>query len=583
MPAFSYNGRDFTMDGKPYPVLSGAMHYFRIPREYWTDRLRKLKECGFNTVETYTCWNLHEPKEGQFCFDGMLDLPAYVQTAADLGLNVILRPGPYICAEWEFGGFPGWLMAYDKIQLRCNDPLYLSKVERYLKELLGRLQPHFSGNGGNIIMCQIENEYGSFGDDKDYLRAIAKIYRDCGVNCQLYTSDGACSWMLSGGTLDEYICVANFGSGAKGQFEALNRFRPGQPTMCGEFWCGWFDHWYEEHHTRPAAEIAQQFTEITDAHASVNFYMFHGGTNFNFWNGANFHDKYEPTITSYDYCALLSEAGDRTEAYYAVRELIEKTYGHSVPLTASESVKAAYGKIELTEQAFLLPQRNKLGETVRRAKPVFMEDLGQNFGYTLYSTTINGPIEEGLPLVLDPMRDRALVYIDGQRCGKAEYTRNSELPTIKLEKGESIKLDILTENMGRVNYGPMFGLDRKGLGGVRLGQRWHYGWDIIPMEMEDLSGLEYTPWQAIDDQPQFLRGTLTIDEPHDTFLRLDGFSKGFVLVNGFNIGRYFNTAGPQKTLYVPAPFLKAGENEIIVFESDGTPTNVIEFTDTPEL
>ena len=582
MSDFSYNGHDFTMDGKPYSVLSGAMHYFRIPRAYWHDRLLKLKECGFNTVETYTCWNLHEPREGEFHFDGMLDIAAYVEIAASLGLNVILRPGPYICAEWEFGGFPAWLLAYDGMKLRCSDPLYLEKVRRYYAQLLGRLRPYFAGNGGNIIMCQIENEYGSFGDDKDYLRAIAQMYRDFDVSCLLYTSDGACSWMLSGGTLDEYVCVANFGSNAKGQFAALNAFREGQPTMCGEFWCGWFDHWYEQHHTRPASEIAQQFTEITDAHASVNFYMFHGGTNFGFWNGANHAECYQPTVTSYDYCALLSEAGDRTEAYFAVRNLICEHYGSVPALTASESEKCAYGALMLNEQALLFEQVAHLGKTIRRPTPVYMEYLGQNFGYTLYSTVVNGPIEP-LPLILDGIRDRALIFIDGEYRGLVETTRTVETPTISLGKGESAKVDILVENMGRVNYGVHFG-DHKGIDRVRLGQRFHYGWEMTPMEMDDLSALTYAPYRAVGRQPQFLRGTLHIDgAPRDTFLRLDGFGKGFVTVNGFNIGRYFNAAGPQKTLYVPAPFLHAGDNEIVVFESDATETNTVFFTDTPEL
>lgn len=582
MSDFSYNGHDFTMNGKPYPVLSGAMHYFRIPRAYWYDRLLKLKECGFNTVETYTCWNLHEPREGEFHFDGMLDIAAYVEIAASLGLNVILRPGPYICAEWECGGFPAWLLAYDGMKLRCNDPLYLEKVRSYYAQLLGRLRPYFVGNGGNIIMCQIENEYGSFGDDKDYLRAIAQMYRDFDVNCLLYTSDGACSWMLSGGTLDEYVCVANFGSNAKGQFAALNAFREGQPTMCGEFWCGWFDHWYEQHHTRPASEIAQQFTEITDAHASVNFYMFHGGTNFGFWNGANHAECYQPTVTSYDYCALLSEAGDRTEAYYAVRNLISEHYGSVPALTASESEKCAYGALKLNEQALLFEQVAHLGKTIRRPTPVYMEYLGQGFGYTLYSTVVSGPIEP-LPLILDGIRDRALIFIDGEYRGLVETTRTVETPTISLGKGESAKIDILVENMGRVNYGVHFG-DHKGIDRVRLGQRFHYGWEMTPMEMDDLSALTYAPYREVGRQPQFLRGTLHIDgAPQDTFLRLDGFGKGFVTVNGFNIGRYFNAAGPQKTLYVPAPFLHAGDNEIVVFESDATETNTVVFTDTPEL
>ena len=582
MPEFTYNDRDFLMDGQPYTVLSGAMHYPRIPRAYWRDRMLKLKECGFNTVETYTFWNLHEPKEGEFHFDGICDIEAYVETAASLGLNVILRPGPYVCAEWECGGFPAWLLAYDGMHLRCNDPLYLEKVRAYFAELFRRLRPHFAGNGGNIIMCQIENEYGSFGDDKDYLRALAQMYRDFGVNCLLYTADGTCSWMLSGGTLDEYICVANFGSRVQSEFAALNAFRPGQPTMCGEFWCGWFDHWYETHHTRTAEDIAAQFTEIAEAHASVNFYMFHGGTNFGFWNGANYDKWLQPTVTSYDYCAPLTEAGDRTPAYYAIRDLVAHHFHPVPPLTAQESKKAAYGAVTLSEQALLFEQTQCLGQTIRRPAPVYMEYLGQNFGYTLYSSVVSGPIGT-LPLILEGAADRALIFINGVFRGIVEPPHHSDQPELTLEKGEHARIDILVENMGRVNYGTHFA-DHKGLRGVRLGQRFHFGWAITPMEMDDFSALTFAPCTPISRQPVFLRGTLEIvGEPCDTFVRLDGFHKGFVVVNGFNIGRFYNDAGPQKTLYLPAPFLRAGRNEIIVFESDETSSNIITLTDTPVL
>lgn len=582
MPILTYDGHDFLLDGQPYIILSGAMHYPRIPRAYWYDRMLKLKECGFNTVETYTFWNLHEPREGVFCFDGICDIEAYVETAASLGLNVILRPGPYVCAEWECGGLPAWLLSDDRIQLRCSDPLYLEKVRHYFAELFRRLRPHFAGNGGNIIMCQIENEYGSFGDDSDYLRAIVEMYREFDVNCLLYTADGTCSWMLSGGTLDDFVCVANFGSRVRSEFAALNAFRPGQPTMCGEFWCGWFDHWFEEHHTRSAEEIAAQFLEIADAHASVNFYMFHGGTNFGFWNGANYSQFYQPTVTSYDYCAPLSEAGDRTPAYYAIRELIQTHFHPVPPLTAQESPKKAYGDVALTEQALLFEQVQHLGQTVHRPAPVYMEALGQSLGYLLYSTVVRGPIEP-LPLILEGLHDRALIFIDGEFRGIVNPPHKEDQPELSLKKGEAARIDILVENMGRVNYGPHFA-DHKGLHRVRLGQRFHFGWDMTPMEMDDFSALVYAPYRDVGRQPQFLRGHFTIDDtPQDTFVRLDSFRKGFVVVNGQNLGRYFNEAGPQKTLYLPAPFLHTGDNEILVFESDATDSPVVTLTDTPLL
>ena len=245
MGILTYQDKNFYLDSKPYTVISGTIHYFRVPKEYWYDRLLKLKECGFNTVETYTCWNLHEPKENEFDFSGNLDIEAFIKIARDLGLNVILRPGPYICAEWEFGGLPSWLLTYDNIEFRCMDEVYLSKVKRYYAVLLNIIKPYLAVNGGNIFMIQIENEYGSYGNDKNYLREIVNIYRENDVNCLFFTSDGTYDTMLNGGTLDEFLCVGNFGSHIKESFDKLIEFRPNQPIMCGEFWCGWFDHWFE--------------------------------------------------------------------------------------------------------------------------------------------------------------------------------------------------------------------------------------------------------------------------------------------------------------------------------------------------
>jgi len=587
MATFTFKGDNFYMDDKPYTVLSGAMHYFRIPREYWYDRLLKLKECGFNTVETYTCWNLHEPQENVFDFSGNLDIEAYIDTAAELGLNVILRPGPYICAEWEFGGFPAWLLTYKDIPLRCYNETFISLVARYYKELLGRVRPRLASNGGNVIMLQVENEYGSYGDDKEYLRAIAKIYRDNEIDCLYFTSDGPTYTMLSGGALDEYLCVANFGSKSKKNIEFLRNFRKDQPAMCGEYWCGWFDHWFEKHHVRDYNEIYDDFEDFLRINASVNFYMFHGGTNFGFMNGANYADKYQPTITSYDYSALLTESGDRTEAYYKIREIIGKYFGNVPEITAKDSEKAAYGKIKLTEKAELFTNLDCLSTPIKSTAPKFMEDVGQNYGYILYRSTLKGPWD-AWDMRIEPVHDRAQIFVNGEH--KGTYDRTIPLTSensVKIPLGfnETANIDILVENMGRVNYGPKL-RDRKGIENVRFGNTNHFGWEIYPLPMDDLTRLSFSPANAENELrgPIFLRGTLKItDAPKDTFLRLDGFTKGFVVVNGINIGRYYNPAGPQKTLYVPAPFLKQGENEIIVFESDLASAGEIEFLDKADL
>ena len=585
MGILTYNDKTFLMDGKPHTILSGAMHYFRIPREYWHDRLLKLKEIGFNTVETYTAWNLHEREEGVFDFTGMLDVAAYVDEAAALGLNVILRPGPYICSEWEFGGLPAWLLRYEDMAIRCADPLFIEKVRRYYHALFDELRPRLATNGGNIVMVQIENEYGSYGNDKEYLNAVVDIYRECGVDVTLFTSDGACWWMLGGGTLPDYLCVANFGSHPKENFAMLEKFRPDQPKMCGEYWVGWFDHWYEEHHVREPEEIAALFRDMLDAGASLNFYMFHGGTNFGFMNGANHGGKYEPTITSYDYNALLSEAGDLTPAYHAVRKIIEEYFGALPPLTVKNSEKAAYGKVRLTEECFVLDAAPAMADPIHAAAPKWQESIGQNFGFTVYSTVVKGPREE-MQLRADAIHDRAVVFMDGLPKGTFERSRRADKVTVELGREESVKMDILVENMGRINYGPEM-RDRKGMVGIRFGQQNHYGWDMYPLTMEP-EQLAKIPFRAKSgegiEKSSFLRGTLVIEgEPRDTFIRLDGFHHGFVAVNGFNLGRYYNDAGPQKTLYCPAPMLREGGHEIIVFEMDTCDRNEIEFTDTPDL
>lgn len=580
MGVLTTEGTQFHMDGKPFRIISGAMHYFRIVPEYWEDRLRKLKACGFNTVETYTCWNLHERREGEFDFSGMLDIVAYIRIAQKLGLYVILRPGPYICGEWDLGGLPSWLLREPGMGLRCRDAEFLRKVRRYYRELLSRIRPMLCTNGGNIIMMQVENEYGSYGNDRDYLLEIERIYRENGIDCLLFTSDGSNDWMLSGGSLPHLLTTVNFGSRPEVNFRELEKFKAGQPRMCTEFWSGWFDHWYEDHHTRSPEEIAENLLELQRSGASYNFYMFHGGTNFGFCNGANHTGtEYQPTVTSYDYCAPLSECGDMTPTYHKIRKIL----GAPEPEDVHNLPKAAYGEVRLTQSAPLLPQAAALAEKQSAAQTKTMEQLGQDFGYTLYATTLRGPFT-ALPLELGRVHDRALVYVDGKQAGIWERSRKKGNVVLSLAVGETARLEILVENLGRVNYGNKL-LDCKGLlDGVRLGSQFHFGWDMYCLTMENMSGLAWQPAEAWNGLPQFLWGSLHIEgTPRDTFLRLPEFSKGFCMVNGFHIGRYWNTAGPQKTLYVPAPLLKQGDNEIIVFETDGFGEPVICFEEALDL
>ncbi|WP_138494600.1 glycoside hydrolase family 35 protein [Paenibacillus pinistramenti] len=605
MASFGIKDNDFVWNGEPVRIRSGALHYFRVVPEYWRDRLLKLKACGLNTVETYIPWNLHEPEEGRFIFEGMADVVSFLTLAGEIGLHAIVRPSPYICAEWEFGGLPAWLLADSNMRLRTSDPVYLSKIEAYFDVLLPLLRPLQCTNGGPIIAMQIENEYGSYGNDQAYLQAVKRAMETRGIDVLLFTSDGPEDFMLQGGTLPGVLATVNFGSHPKEAFAKLRKYQPEGPLMVMEFWNGWFDHWMEEHHVRTADDTAQTIKDILESGASFNLYMFHGGTHFGFYNGANHVKAYEPTVGSYDYNALLSESGVPTDKYFAVREVIAQ-FEELPPLLLPEPIPAAdYGTVALTETASLFGSLQGLSVPVSCASPEPMEKLGQNYGFILYSTTIAGPRSE-MDLVLQQVSDRALVYADGRYLGTVERWAPSSLPLAVPPEG--IKLDILVENMGRINYGPLL-RDPKGITeGVRHGNQFLHGWTIhpLPLDSASLSQLKYArlenekeegtaapqegaasssssnPAGSRDQQPAFYRGTFEVQQKADTFLRLDGWTKGVAYINGFNLGRYWN-AGPQRTLYIPAPLLKQGRNELVIFELHGCERPEVSLTDQPDL
>ena len=587
MAKFICKGDKFLLDGKPFTVYSGSIHYFRIPSFYWKDRLLKLKECGFNTVETYDAWNIHEKTEGIFDFSGEADLGEFIDLAAELGLKVIVRGGPYICAEWEGGGLPAWLLSYPDMQLRTCNELYLSKVERYLENLFAVVKPRLISNGGNVIMMQVENEYGTFGNDKKYLEKIRSIYDKNGMDCQLFTCDGVEKNFLAVSKLDGIPAFANFGSDTVNNMQALKALAPNQPLMCTEFWCGWFDHWHHHHHVRSAESICKDTEPFIQNGWGFNFYMFCGGTNFGFMNGANYPNttyQYLPTVTSYDYNALLTEAGDRTAAYYGVRALFEK-YGYKLPeLSATETEKRAYGKVQFTACAELFNTLSAFGKSVYNATPLSMEKLGQAYGYVLYSTTVGEEVD-GYELNIDGLADRANIFLNGKSLGV--YERGQEYEKVKMSVKEPSKLDILIENMGRINYG-QYTLDSKGMTSARGVLEWRncklFHWDMYSLPMEDFSKVSFKEIpEKLSQTPTFYKGKFDVDKRADTFLKVDGFQKGFVLVNGVNIGRYYTSAGPQKTLFVPACYLQEGENELLIFDSDGTARLDAEFLATPEL
>ena len=576
----------FYLNGKPFRIIAGAIHYFRVPRAYWRDRLLKLKACGFNTVETYVAWNAHQPTEDVFLYEDNLDLNEFLSIAQELGLYAIVRPGPYICSEWEFGGLPWWLLKHDNIQLRCMNDKYLAAVDVYLDHLIGKLHPMLSTNGGNILMMQVENEYGSYGDDHEYMRYMRDGLIRRGVDVPLFTSDGATDWMLTGGTVEGCLKTANFGSRVSEQFAKLREHQPEGPLMCSEFWNGWFDHWGEAHHIRSPKEAAAAFDDLLAMGASVSVYMFHGGTNFGFMNGANCPDtkyhtpEYQPTVSSYDDDAPVNEYGELTEKYFLLRDVIKK-YA-PVPEVDIAPVKLrSYGEVKFTQSADLLSLADTLSVPVKMTLPQPMEKLSQGYGLILYRTHIKGP-REGLQLIIDGLHDRAHVFADGQLCGILYRNDTDAKFRISVPK-EGVELSILVENMGRVNYGQHL-LDRKGIdGAVRLGQSFHYHWEALPLPMDDLRGIPFEDIKPFANRPQLLRGTFTVSgTPEDTFVRMDGFKKGIIYINGRCLSRYWEI-GPQKTAYLPAPFLKEGENELIVLELDGRTADCALLTDTAEL
>ena len=561
---FRIVGNQFEKDGQKIKIISGAVHYFRNMPDTWRDIFRKMKAMGLNCVETYCAWNMHEKKIGEFDFTGILDLRAFLETAREEGLMAIVRPGPYICAEWEFGGLPWWLQTMDNMEIRCSNPVYMEHFESYLAHLFDQIRDLLATNGGPIIMLQCENEYGYYGDDKEYLKQLYQIYRKYGIDVPLFTSDGTKEENLLDGTIEGCLATLNFGSRVEENFEAHDKLFPDAPKMCMEMWDGWFDAWGDElHHTTSAADYAKVVDDML-TRGSLNMYMFIGGTNFGFTSGANHYAKFAPDVTSYDYDAMLTECGDITPKYLAVREVIKKHLGCELPPIPENRKKRAYGQVKLTQSGGFFDNLENLSAPVYSDVPKAMEHYGQGYGYIAYTTKLNRDYHEA-PLVFAEIGDRAQIYINRKLCGIV-YVNDDKLETvIDAKKGDT--LTILVENMGRANFGPKM-MRKKGIPGrLLIGRNMiHFGWQVYSLPMDNLEKVSYG--KAFEEPTGFYKGTFTVEEPADTFVYPENFKKGFVIVNGFNLGRYWEI-GPQRSLYLPASVLKPGENEIVIFESDG--------------
>lgn len=556
-------GRSLQLNGEDIRLFSGAMHYFRTLQPQWDDRLAKLRAMGLNCIETYVPWNLHQPTRDTFDYEGLAGLSAFLEAIAAHGMYAIVRPGPYICAEWEFGGLPGWLLADDEVYLRAAEPRYLQAVDHFFDDLIPRLLPYVAENGGPIIAMQVENEYGSYGRDKRYLGHIAERFRTLGYAGLLFTSDGPTQTMLENGTLPGVWKTANFGSGAEDGFAELDHHEPG-PRMVMEFWNGWFDHWGEVHHTRSAEDAAQSLDEILSRDGHVNLYMGHGGTNFGFWNGANIDadERYQPTITSYDYDCPLTEAGAVTDKYWAFRTVLAK-HGASVAQPPASEARLPRTRMLPDGATAMLPSVAALSRPISSPIPLAMEKFGQNTGYALYRTEIAGVRDSATRPLRATVRDRAHVFIDGALVGIMDRNDVTEL-ALTLDPGPHL-LELLVENQGRVNYGRHL-RDRKGLvGPVWLDYTELTDWQIFPLPLAEPPDFAW----VYDLAPTigFHRFTFEVDTPLDSYLDLEGWGKGVAFINGFNIGRYWEV-GPQQRLYVPHPLLHSGKNECILFETE---------------
>ncbi len=561
-PGFRFEGQKFVLNGKPFEIMAGELHFQRIPREYWVDRLLKARAAGLNTVCTYIFWNAVEPAPGQFDFAGQNDLAAFMRTAQRVGLWVVLRPGPYACAEWDFGGLPAWLLRVPDIKVRCSDSRYLEACASYIRKLAGEISDLQVQRGGPLLMVQIENEYGSFGNDLDYTAALKKMWADAGIEVPFYTADGAGPAMLEAGTVPGAAIGLDPGTSDK-DFAVAARLGRDVPVFCSELYPGWLTHWGEPWARVKTEEIVAELQWLLANRKSFSLYMFHGGTNFGFWAGANFNDRYEPDVTSYDYDAPVDERGGLTPKYFAIRDLLRRFQpkGTMLPGLPPPVPAIDISEISLTECASVF---DNLPDPVRTPQPRPMEAFGQASGFILYRTSFVGA-RSGRLLVTE-LHDYADVYVDGKFLGTLDRTKNENALDIPDSDPPHASLDILVEAMGRINYGPLL-LDRKGITDhVTLGGMTLMTWDVynLPMDEDYLAALKFGP-AAPREPAAFFRGTFQVPAVGDAYLDMSGWTKGVVWVNGHNLGRYWEI-GPQKRLYCPAPFLKPGPNEIVVFD-----------------
>ncbi|XP_050232646.1 beta-galactosidase 17 isoform X2 [Mercurialis annua] len=630
--SFEINEDMFWRDGETFRIIGGDLHYFRILPQYWEDRLLRAKALGLNTIQTYVPWNLHEPQPGNFVFDGIADLVAFLKLCQKLDFLVMLRPGPYICGEWDLGGFPAWLLGVEPaLKLRSSDPAYLKLVDKWWGVLLPKVAPLLYNNGGPIIMVQIENEFGSYGDDKPYLHHLINLARqNLGESIILYTTDGGSRENLEKGTIlgDAVFSAVDFTTGDDPWpiFNLQKEFNsPGKsPPLSAEFYTGWLTHWGEKIAQTDAEYTASALENILARNGSAVLYMAHGGTNFGFYNGANTGaaDKsdYKPDLTSYDYDAPIRESGDVDNAkFHALRRIIGQYSAVSLPPVPPNTDKTGYGPIQLQKTAFLFDLLNVINpaDMGESENPVSMESAGQMFGFLVYVAQYSSKLDGSL-LSIPEVHDRVQVFTlcpSGRNGGRPTYAgaierwsnQNLVLPNAKCALNSSLIL--LVENMGRVNYGKYM-FDRKGiLSSVYLDRRILNGWKMISVPLHNLNEMpKINPiipdalsrflaasahtklnkkHKSTSKEPAFYTGHFSIekaDQVKDTFISFTGWGKGIAFVNDFNIGRYWPSYGPQCNLYVPSPVLRQGDNVLVILELESPQSElVLHSVDQPDF
>lgn len=563
--SFTLAKSEFLLDGKPFQIISGEIHPARVPAEYWRHRIQMAKAMGCNTIAAYIFWNYHESEPGVFDFQtGNHNIAAFIRIVQEEGMFLMLRPGPYVCAEWEFGGLPSYLLRIPDIKVRCMDPRYTEAVERYIKTLALQVKELQVTKGGPIVMVQVENEYGSYGNDRTYMKWLQEVWKKNGIEVPFYTSDGATPFMLEAGSLPDAAIGLDPAANAS-DFAEATKANPNVPSFCSELYPGWLTHWGEKWQRPDTAGLIKDVKWLMDNKKSFNFYVIHGGTNFGYWAGANAFSptQYQPDVTSYDYDAPINEMGQATPKYIALRNLLAKYQPakHKLP-----AIPAPMPSIEIPEISFTSSASvwENLPEAILTAQPKPMEMFGQKAGFILYRTNLIGHKKGKLRIT--ELHDYATIFLDGKYIGKLDRTKAENIIELPASTSANPQLDILVEGMGRINFAEYM-IDRKGITErVSLNGMTLMNWQVftLPFNESYVENLKFTS-EAASQPGNFFKAEFQLTATGDTYIDVSQWEKGLVWVNGHNLGRYWNI-GPQKELYCPAPWLKKGKNEIVIFD-----------------